>query len=132
MVSNSKARTLAALILNLALIAMEIITIRMMWHVPMAQLIVFYTEDSNLFALAASIVMVCSILIRYRKGEMVPQWVRTFRYIATCLLTVTFLTVVHPNPHVRTGELEIHAAGRIQPVSSFPLSGGFHFAADLF
>ena len=25
---------------------------------------------------------------------MVPQWVRTFRYIATCLLTVTFLTVV--------------------------------------
>ena len=76
MVSNSKARTLAALILNLALIAMEIITIRMMWHVPMAQLIVFYTEDSNLFALAASIVMVCSILIRYRKGEMV-RWCRS-------------------------------------------------------
>lgn len=94
MVSNSKTRTIIALTLNLAIIVMEIIAITMTWHVPKRQLIVFYTEDSNLFALAASIVMTCSILIRFRKGEPVPRWVRTFRYIATCLLAVTFLTVV--------------------------------------
>lgn len=94
MVSNSKIRSVLALILNLAIIVMEVIAITMTWHVPMSQLVVFYTEDSNLFALAASIVMSVSILIHMGKGTPVPKWVRMFRYIATCLLTVTFLTVV--------------------------------------
>lgn len=94
MVSNSKIRSVLALILNLAIIVMEVIAITMTWHVPLSLLVVFYTEDSNLFALAASIVMSVSILIHMGKGTQVPKWVRMFRYIATCLLTVTFLTVV--------------------------------------
>ena len=94
MVNRSKMNNGIALCLNLLIIVLEIIPIIMMRHVPFKELAVFYTEDSNLFALLASIVMVVAMLRRWKSGETVPRWVRMFRYMATCLLSVTFFTVV--------------------------------------
>lgn len=94
MVSRSKVNNVIALCLNLMIIVLEIIPIHMMRHVPFKGLVIFYTEDSNLLLLLASIFMVIAMLRRMKSGETVPQWVRAFRYITTCLVGVTFFTVV--------------------------------------
>lgn len=94
MVSRTRTKTYIALLLNILLIGLEIYAASMTWHVPKRELIVFYTEDSNLLALAASILMTASILVRLRSGTEVPYWVRLLRFMATCCLAVTFFTVV--------------------------------------
>ena len=53
----------------------------------------YYTQDSNYFAMIVSILFLIWA-IRGKKDEPLPDWLITLRYIATCLLSVTFLVIV--------------------------------------
>lgn len=55
----------------------------------------FYTQDSNLLALAACLICVVGqgIALKKKRYEM-PLWIQTIKYIATCCLTLTLLVVL--------------------------------------
>lgn len=53
----------------------------------------YYTEDSNYLAIIASLVFTVFGVAALIRKTAVPAWVYRFRYVATCVLTVT-LTVV--------------------------------------
>ena len=53
----------------------------------------YYTQDSNYFAMIVSAVFLV-VALRGGLDKPLPDWVLLLRYIATCLLSVTFLVVV--------------------------------------
>lgn len=61
------------------------------WGLDMFQ---FYTQNSNYFALAVSVLYVITALRRLIRGGPMPEWIAQLRYIATCCLTLTFLIVL--------------------------------------
>ena len=69
---SERAKLKAALAVNLLIVILEILAFSRSLPVYGMRIFVYYTEDSNLLSLIASIV---------------------FAYVATCCLTVTFLTV---------------------------------------
>ena len=53
----------------------------------------YYTQDSNYFAMIVSILFLVVACRTGRKAPL-PRWLVLLRYIATCLLSVTFLVIV--------------------------------------
>ncbi len=88
------AKLKAALAVNLLIVILEVLTFSRSLPVYGMRIFVYYTEDSNLLSLIASAVFAVSAGLALRNGKnSVPVSVRTLRYVATCCLTVTFLTV---------------------------------------
>ncbi len=54
----------------------------------------YYTQNSNYFALIVSVIFLIVTLRCFKRGCDLPLWVSVLRYIATALLTVTFLVVI--------------------------------------
>jgi len=54
----------------------------------------YYTQDSNIIAMAACLVMAVYQIRYLRSGREIPMWVYVFQYISVCLVCVTFLVVV--------------------------------------
>lgn len=54
----------------------------------------YYTELSNLFGLLAAALYLLFALKARREGSSMPLWVRGFRYMSACCLTLTFLVVI--------------------------------------
>lgn len=50
-------------------------------------MVVYYTHLSNAVALVSALLLVVALL----RGGVVPGWVRSLRYVATCMLVLTFL-----------------------------------------
>lgn len=91
---SEQAKLKAALAVNLLIVILEILAFSRSLPVYGMRIFVYYTEDSNLLSLIASIVFAVSAGLALRNGkDSVPASVRTLRYVATCCLTVTFLTV---------------------------------------
>ena len=91
---SERAKLKAALAVNLLIVILEILAFSRSLPVYGMRIFVYYTEDSNLLSLIASIVFAASAGLALRNGkDSVPVSVRTLRYVATCCLTVTFLTV---------------------------------------
>ncbi len=91
---SERAKLKAALAVNLLIVILEILAFSRSLPVYGMRIFVYYTEDSNLLSLIASIVFTASSGLALRNGkDSVPASVRTLRYVATCCLTVTFLTV---------------------------------------
>src|SRR5574344_533991 len=91
----SKKKQIIALILNLAVVICEIIATSLSIHQNGFKLFQFYTEDSNLFALLACLILSIYLIIGLiKKKYYVPKWVTTLKYFATCFLTITFLVVI--------------------------------------
>ncbi|MBQ5758473.1 MAG: hypothetical protein IIV93_08175, partial [Clostridia bacterium] len=91
---SERAKLKAALAVNLLIVILEILAFSRSLPVYGMRIFVYYTEDSNLLSLIASIVFAASAGLALRNGkDSVPSSVRTLRYVATCCLTVTFLTV---------------------------------------
>ena len=80
--------------LNLAVAGMEIAGLCLSIRQNGAGLFRFYTEDSNLLAMASCAVLAGCELRRLRTGAPLPGWVRTLKFTAVCCLSVTFLVVV--------------------------------------
>jgi len=54
----------------------------------------YYTQDSNLLLLIATVVWEVCVARRLRDGVAIPRWVRGLKYMATCTVTVTFVVVL--------------------------------------
>ena len=89
-----KTAILCSVFLNLCIVRWEPVAIRMTWEAVGSQTFTFYTENSNVFAFfVCLLVAVCQVICLFT-GRQLPRWVKTLKYIATCCLTMTFLTVV--------------------------------------
>ena len=87
-------RRVLSIVLNLAVVYMEPIAARLSWEAVGVQMFSFYTENSNFFTAFVCLLMAVFQLRALLTGREVPLWVKRLKYIATCCLTMTFLTVV--------------------------------------
>lgn len=92
---NANKKQIIALILNLLVIIMEIIGAVMSARKHGAAMFQFYTEDSNIFALAACGIFAAVSILNLVQGKTeIPKWVHILKYMAACCLTVTFVVVI--------------------------------------
>ena len=91
---TSRLQKFLSILANASIVWMEIIASPISWSGVHEQMFLFYTELSNLFAMAVCLVTaVCQAGAFLTGGEM-PRAVRTLKYIVTSCLMMTFLTVV--------------------------------------
>lgn len=91
---SEKTSLRAALALNLVMVALEIVGAVMSWQMLGVWMFQFYTQDSNLLALAACALLAAFQLRALRTGAAIPLWAQRLKYAAVCCLSVTFLVVV--------------------------------------
>lgn len=91
---TTRLQKFLSILANLAIVGMELRAIPLSWDGVHAQMFLFYTELSNLFAMGVCFVTaLCQLRALLTGGEM-PARVRTLKYTVTCCLMLTFLTVV--------------------------------------
>ena len=78
---------------SIAIIIGEIVGLVMCTRNIGWELFRYYTQDSNLFLLIATVIWSACVARRLRDGVPVPCWVRVLKYMATCTVALT-LTVV--------------------------------------
>ena len=88
------ARRLLSIVLNLFIVWAEPIALPMSWDWGKEQMFIFYTEDSNILSACICAMVAVGQLVCIFTGRELPRWLHTLKYIATCCLTMTFLTVV--------------------------------------
>ena len=76
-------RRLGAILCNAGIVALELVALLMSTLENGWAQFQYYTQDSNYFALAVSILF---LVVACRKKTL-PAWLTTLRYIATCLLS---------------------------------------------
>lgn len=91
---SEKTALRAALMLNLAVVVMEIVSAAMSWRQLNLGMFMFYTQDSNILACAACALLAAFQLRALRTGAAIPLWAQRLKYAAVCCLSVTFLVVV--------------------------------------
>lgn len=92
---GGKSNQRIAIILNLIIIVMELISATMSWNEHGMGMFQFYTEDSNFFLLLSSLLItVFEIKSLWTGVFKMPVWVKTIKYMAVCCVTVTFVVVV--------------------------------------
>ena len=84
-----KSRYGISIIMNLIIVIFEIIGTSISLSGGINNLI-YYTVESNIFALISSI---CYLIFAIKKEDM-PEWIKIIRYMASCFLTMTFCVVV--------------------------------------
>lgn len=87
-------RRLLSVALNLFVIAVEPIALPLSWSWGQEGIFFFYTEDSNIFAALVCAMVAAGQLVCIFTGKELPRWLHTLKYIATCCLTMTLLTVI--------------------------------------
>lgn len=95
---TTREKRLCAILCNAIIIALELVggiinTINSVAAGNGWKQFQYYTQDSNYFAMIVSILFLIWAL-RKKKDEPLPDWLLVLRYIATCLLSVTFLVIV--------------------------------------
>ena len=88
------ARRLLSIALNMFIVWAEPIALPMSWDWGKEQMFIFYTEDSNILSACICAMVAVGQLVCIFTGRELPHWLHTLKYIATCCLTMTFLTVV--------------------------------------
>lgn len=85
------ARRRIAVLLNLAIVVMELIGLLHTWRELRWGTFLFYTTDSNLFCLTG-----CLLFLAHagKREAAVPNGVHLLRYVSTCTVALTFLVVV--------------------------------------
>ena len=93
-------RQLLALISNIILIILELIGFYLSITKHNKLLIKYYTQNSNLIALAASLLFVIyGFIAIFNTKANIPKWVKKARYVATCSLSLTlFMVLLTPLP----------------------------------
>lgn len=79
---------------NLLVFVMEIFAFILCIVYEGPRTFIFYTTDSNVLAGIICGVLLFFQILKIKTGKEIPYLVKLLKYIATCLLTVTFLTVL--------------------------------------
>lgn len=90
---NAKAQRIALPALSSIIVILELEGLRLSIRAFGLSLVQFYTQDSNLLALAANGVLLLTLWKRGESGTL-PLWVSLLNYMAVCCLAVTFVVVV--------------------------------------
>ncbi len=91
---TSPLQKILSILANLAIFLMELRAIPLSWSGVHEQMFIFYTELSNLFAMAVCLVVAACQLVALVTGREMPRSVRTLKFVVTSCLMLTFLTVV--------------------------------------
>ncbi len=92
---TNKLQKILSIFLNLLIIYWEIFyALPDSWLGVQEQMFTFYTENSNIFAMGACLLMAIAQLVALFTGREVPRWIKMYKYMASCCLMLTFLTVV--------------------------------------
>ena len=92
--SVNQKRQIAALTANLAIIILEILGFRISIQRSGISLFQYYTQDSNILALIASIFCAGYSIRSLRHGGVLPLWVKVLKYMAVSCLMVTLVVVL--------------------------------------
>lgn len=92
--TNSKAKLIIAIAVNIAVIVLGIIGDVMDFGRNGLGMLGFYTIDSNIFAQIACAVTAVFLIKKLVRGGGVPGWVTTLKYMSACCVAVTFTVVV--------------------------------------
>lgn len=91
---NCKERYMIAFVLNMTIVAMELLACYMSFVNHKFTMFRFYTEDSNVLALVVCAVYSWYLWRAVKTGRSIPGWIVKLKYIVTCCLFVTFIVVV--------------------------------------
>ena len=87
-------KLIAALCLNALIVVFELIALVLSLIDQGLDSFQFYTQDSNYFAMAASLCF-CLYGVKQLRGKSeMPGWVHSFRYVTVSCLMVTFFVVI--------------------------------------
>lgn len=89
-----KRKLIWALIFNFIILGLEIVGLVLSVQRHGIKVFIFYTENSNYFALVISLIFCITAIIALTKNALPPQWVHILRFIATVCLTITFIVSV--------------------------------------
>lgn len=87
-----RRKSLVALILNIILVIFGLIGV-ILASKEIENIFLFYTEDSNILAIISSLLFAIFLIVK-KDIKHIPTWVCTFRYVATCCLSVTMIVVI--------------------------------------
>ena len=87
-------RLVCALCANLLIVILEIIALILSLIEQGPASFLFYTQDSNYLAMAASLLFCVYAVKEMREKGVVPVWLYSLRYITVSCLMVTFFVVV--------------------------------------
>ena len=91
---NRVRRDKITLVFCLAIIAGEIFGNIQCFRNMGLEMFDYYTQDSNILLLIATVIWMGCIIRRLRDGVPIPRWVRVIKYMATCTVTLTLVVVL--------------------------------------
>lgn len=94
MKDEEKNKLAAALCVNALIVLFEIIALILSLKDQGFENFLFYTQDSNYLAMAASLFFCIYALKKLRGKGDIPKWIYSFRYITVSCLMVTFFVVL--------------------------------------
>ena len=83
-----------ALVINLAIVLLEIVGLILSVQRHGTGVFMFYTENSNYFALIVSIIFSVFACMELKQRKTIPKWVKVLRHTTTVCLSITFLVVL--------------------------------------
>ena len=87
-------RRLGAILCNAVLVSMQSVGLVMSTISAGWGQFQYYTQDSNYFSMIVSVLFLLTVCRPANRGKPLPEWLAVCRFIATCLLTVTFTVIV--------------------------------------
>ena len=91
---TARWQKLLSLLCSLLILYWERVSLPMSWEGVGSGILVFNTENCNLFSAAACLLMAVFQAAALVTGNEVPPWVKLLKYMSVCCLMLTFLTVV--------------------------------------
>ena len=88
---KSKLRRGLMLALDILLIIMEVYALGISWAESGAKLFRYYTQDSNVLALAVSVICLAQNLICLKRGCKMPGWTHRLRHLSASCLMLTLI-----------------------------------------
>lgn len=91
---KQKSKYLLEAVLNLLIFISSLSGCFIIYFKQGLTMLMFYTVDSNILALLASLLVGIYALKAYKSGVKIPESIKMLKYVSVCCLTVTFIVVV--------------------------------------
>lgn len=88
---SKKKSIVTSLFFNLVLVILEIVGLVLSVQRHGINVFIFYTENSNYFALLVSLIFCVGAIIAIKKKSELPNWINILRFVATVCLSITFI-----------------------------------------